>query len=100
MLSSLSGIPVSDEIFTPLCFNPLVRPRLCLPQDLIGDANPMVVANAVAALSEIQARLTHCSWLQCCSLELRLAASYPAVMPAAGYFASSTDSLQSITINT
>ena len=26
---------------------------LCL-QDMIGDANPMVVANAVAALSEIQ----------------------------------------------
>lgn len=28
--------------------------RVALAQDMIGDANPMVVANAVAALSEIQ----------------------------------------------
>lgn len=31
-----------------------------LLQDLIGDANPMVVANAVAALSEIQVREAAC----------------------------------------
>lgn len=31
---------------------------LLLPQDMIGDANPMVVANAVAALSEMQATST------------------------------------------
>ena len=34
---------------------PAISTGLVMLQDLIGDANPMVVANAVAALSEIQA---------------------------------------------
>lgn len=53
----------APQLLNLLCLQKAVRPAcLCASehtcrqrlQDLIGDANPMVVANAVAALSEIQ----------------------------------------------
>jgi hypothetical protein len=44
-----SGLPTSH-----LAPRAALSPHTLSPQDLLGDANPMVVANAVAALAEIQ----------------------------------------------